>query len=137
MLGLASRISSRPPRAYSLSFDHADYDERALAEEQAKLSGAEFFPIDIRSEHMAEQLSDAVYNGRSCYPRRPADGGRPSRPHPGHAARGGPGRTGLYDRKRTLALLDRIPAMDAAARTSAIRPLWITSTCLLHQRLGL
>ena len=62
VLGLASRLSSRPLRAYTLSFDMADYDERALAEEQAKLSGAEFFPIDIRAEHMADHLSDAVYH---------------------------------------------------------------------------
>ena len=62
VLGLASRLSSRPLRAYTLSFDLADYDERALAEEQAKLSGAEFFPIDIRAEHMADHISDAVYH---------------------------------------------------------------------------
>ncbi len=62
VLGLASRLSSRPLRAYTLSFDHADYDERALAEEQAKLSGAEFYPIDIRAEHMADHISDAVYH---------------------------------------------------------------------------
>ena len=47
-------------------------------------------------------------------------------------------RTGLYNRKKVAALLDRIPAMDAAARTSVDPALmWITSTCLLHQRLGL
>jgi asparagine synthase (glutamine-hydrolysing) len=47
-------------------------------------------------------------------------------------------RTGLYDRKKVAALLDRIPTMDAAARTSVDPALmWITSTCLLHQRLGL
>jgi asparagine synthase (glutamine-hydrolysing) len=62
VLGLASRLSRRPLRAYTLSFDHADYDERAIAEEQARLSGAEFYPIDIRSEHLADHLSDAVYH---------------------------------------------------------------------------
>jgi len=62
VLGIASRLSSRPLRAYTLSFDMADYDERAIAEEQAKLSGAEFYPIDIRSEHMADHFADAVYH---------------------------------------------------------------------------
>ncbi|MBN1206608.1 MAG: asparagine synthase (glutamine-hydrolyzing) [Myxococcaceae bacterium] len=62
VLGIASRLSPRPLRAYTLSFDHADYDERALAEEQAKLCGAEFFPIDIRAEHLAEHFADAVYH---------------------------------------------------------------------------
>jgi asparagine synthase (glutamine-hydrolysing) len=62
VLGLASRLSSRPLRAYTLSFDHADYDERALAEEQARLSGAEFYPIDVRSEHLADHLADTLYH---------------------------------------------------------------------------
>ncbi len=62
VLGLASKLSPRPLRAYTLSFDHADYDERAQAEEQAKLSGAEFFPIDIRSSDMADHFADAIYH---------------------------------------------------------------------------
>jgi asparagine synthase (glutamine-hydrolysing) len=62
VLGFASRISPRPLRAYTLSFDHADYDERAIAEEQAKLSGAEFCRIDIRSENLADHFSDAIYH---------------------------------------------------------------------------
>jgi asparagine synthase (glutamine-hydrolysing) len=62
VLGLASRLSGRPLRAYTLSFDMAAYDERALAEAQASLSGAEFFPIDIRAEHLSDHLADAVYH---------------------------------------------------------------------------
>jgi asparagine synthase (glutamine-hydrolysing) len=62
VLGVASRLSSRPLRAYTLSFDMADYDERAIAEEQAKLSGAEFHPIPIRSEQMADHFADALYH---------------------------------------------------------------------------
>jgi asparagine synthase (glutamine-hydrolysing) len=62
VLGVASRLAGRPLRAYTLSFDHADYDERALAEAQARLSGAEFHPIEIRSEHLADHLADALYH---------------------------------------------------------------------------
>jgi asparagine synthase (glutamine-hydrolysing) len=62
VLGVASRLSSRPLRAYTLSFDHADYDEGALAEEQATLSGAEFCRIDVRSEHLADSFADAIYH---------------------------------------------------------------------------
>jgi len=62
VLGVASKLSSRPLRAYTLSFDHADYDEGAIAEAQAKLSGAEFCRIDIRSEHTADFFSDALYH---------------------------------------------------------------------------
>ena len=62
VLGVASRLSSRPLRAYTLSFDHADYDEGAIAEEQAKLSGAEFCRIDLRSEMMADNFAEALYH---------------------------------------------------------------------------
>ncbi len=62
VLGFASRHSTRPIRAYTLSFDHGDYDEGDLARDQAKRSGAEFCRIDIRSEHMADHFSDAIYH---------------------------------------------------------------------------
>ena len=62
VLGVASKLSARPLRAYTLSFDHADYDEGAIAEAQSKLSGAEFCRIDIRSEHMADHFADALYH---------------------------------------------------------------------------
>jgi asparagine synthase (glutamine-hydrolysing) len=62
VLGFASRLSPRPLRAYTLSFDHADYDEGAVAEEQARYSGAEFCRIDIRSADMADHFADAIYH---------------------------------------------------------------------------
>jgi asparagine synthase (glutamine-hydrolysing) len=62
VLGLASKLAAHPLRAYTLSFDMADYDERAIAEAQAKLSGAEFHPIEIRSEQLADHLEDALYH---------------------------------------------------------------------------
>jgi asparagine synthase (glutamine-hydrolysing) len=62
VLAVASRLSPRPLRAYTLSFDHADYDERAIAEEQASQSGAEFRRIDIRAEHTADHFADALYH---------------------------------------------------------------------------
>jgi asparagine synthase (glutamine-hydrolysing) len=62
VIGVASRLSPRPLRAYTLSFDHADYDEGDLARDQARKSGAEFCRIDVRSEHMADHFSDAIYH---------------------------------------------------------------------------
>lgn len=62
VLGFASRLASRPLRAYTLSFDHSDYDERALAEAQAARSGAEFCRIDVRSTDMADGFADAIYH---------------------------------------------------------------------------
>ena len=62
VLGVASKVSSRPLRAYTLSFDHADYDEAALAEAQAVRSGAEFRRIDITSDALAGGFADAIYH---------------------------------------------------------------------------
>ena len=62
VLGFASRLSARPIRAYTLSFDDADYDEADLARDQAKRSGAEFCRIDIRSEDLADNFCDAIYH---------------------------------------------------------------------------
>jgi asparagine synthase (glutamine-hydrolysing) len=62
ILGFAARASPRPLRAFTLSFDHEDYDEAELAEEQAKHSGAEFCRIDIRAEDLADHFADAIYH---------------------------------------------------------------------------
>jgi asparagine synthase (glutamine-hydrolysing) len=62
VLGFAARLSSRPLRAFTLSFDHRDYDEAAIAREQATLSGAEFCQIDVRPDALAEHFADAIYH---------------------------------------------------------------------------
>lgn len=62
VLGMASQLSSRPLEAYTLSFDMADYDERAIAEKQACLSGAAFHPIPIDNEQLADHFEDALYH---------------------------------------------------------------------------
>ena len=62
VLGLAAKCSSRPLRAFTLSFDHADYDEAPIAEETAKLAGAEYCRIDVRPDQLAEHFADAVYH---------------------------------------------------------------------------
>jgi asparagine synthase (glutamine-hydrolysing) len=61
-LGIAARQSPQPLRAYTLSFDHADYDESDIAAEQARRCGAEFQRIDVRSEDLAGAFSDAIYH---------------------------------------------------------------------------
>jgi len=62
VLGLASKCSSRPLRAFTLSFDHADYDEAPIAEETAKHAGAEYNRIDVRPGQLADHFADAVYH---------------------------------------------------------------------------
>jgi asparagine synthase (glutamine-hydrolysing) len=62
VLGVASRLSPTPIRAFTLSFDHADYDEVDLAREQATRSGAEFCRIDVRSDDLADHFPGAIYH---------------------------------------------------------------------------
>ena len=62
ILGFAARLASRPLRAYTLSFDHADYDESDVAEEQARRSGAKFHRVDVRSDALADNFADAIYH---------------------------------------------------------------------------
>jgi asparagine synthase (glutamine-hydrolysing) len=60
VLGLAARHHPEPIRAFTLTFDRADYDEEKEAKEMAAKVGAEFFPIPIRQDDLADHLSDAV-----------------------------------------------------------------------------
>src|SRR5262249_16299902 len=60
VLGLAARHHPEPIRAFTLTFDRSEYDEGAIAEEMAGKAGAEFFPIPIRQEDLADHFADAI-----------------------------------------------------------------------------
>jgi asparagine synthase (glutamine-hydrolysing) len=60
VLGLAARHHPEPIRAFTLTFDHADYDEGNEAQEMAAMAGAEFFPIPIRQDDLADHFADAI-----------------------------------------------------------------------------
>ena len=60
VLGLAAKHHPDPIRAFTLTFDRADYDEEKEAREMAAKVGAEFFPIPIRQDDLADHLADAV-----------------------------------------------------------------------------
>jgi asparagine synthase (glutamine-hydrolysing) len=60
VLGLAAKHRSDPIRAFTLTFDHADYDEEALAREMAAHVGADFRPIPIRQSDLADRFADAT-----------------------------------------------------------------------------
>src|SRR5262249_58191169 len=47
VLGLAARHRAEPIRAFTLTFDRADYDEGDIAREMAAHAGADFQPIPI------------------------------------------------------------------------------------------
>ncbi|HSS01996.1 MAG TPA: asparagine synthase (glutamine-hydrolyzing) [Kofleriaceae bacterium] len=65
VLGLASRHVAQPIRAFTLSFDHADYDELPIAREMAEHAGAELTPIAIRHEDLADSFADAIWHSET------------------------------------------------------------------------
>jgi asparagine synthase (glutamine-hydrolysing) len=60
VLGLAARYRPDPIRAFTLSFDRNDYDEEPQAREMAAKAGAEFNPIPIRQDDLADHFVDAI-----------------------------------------------------------------------------
>jgi asparagine synthase (glutamine-hydrolysing) len=60
VLGLASRHHDGPVRAYTLTFDHAQYDESSIAQEMAKHVGATYQPIPMKQSDLADNFRAAV-----------------------------------------------------------------------------
>jgi asparagine synthase (glutamine-hydrolysing) len=60
VLGLAARHHPAPIRAFTLSFDRSDYDEEPQAREMAAKAGAEFIPIPIRQDDLADHFASAI-----------------------------------------------------------------------------
>ena len=60
VLGLAARHHPEPIRACTLTFDRAEYDESEVAREMAAKAGAEYFPIPISQDDLAEHFADAI-----------------------------------------------------------------------------
>jgi asparagine synthase (glutamine-hydrolysing) len=60
VLGLAARHRTDPIRAFTLSFDRTEYDEEPQAREMAAKAGAEFTPIKIRQDDLADHFADAI-----------------------------------------------------------------------------
>jgi len=65
VLGLAARHRRDPIRAFTLTFDRAEYDEGAIAREMAERAGAEFYPIPIRQSDLADHFPDAIFHSET------------------------------------------------------------------------
>ena len=60
--------SVEPIRAFTLTFDRPDYDESAIAREMAAHAGAEFYPMPIRQDDLADHFSDATWHAETlCF----------------------------------------------------------------------
>ena len=60
VLGLAALHHNGPVRAYTLTFDEAQYDEGPFAREMAQLAGADFTPVPITQADLAANFRDSV-----------------------------------------------------------------------------
>jgi asparagine synthase (glutamine-hydrolysing) len=60
VLGLAAKHHHGSIRAFTLTFDRAEYDEGEIAREMAAKAGAHFFPIPIRQDDLADHFADAI-----------------------------------------------------------------------------
>jgi asparagine synthase (glutamine-hydrolysing) len=60
VLGLAAKHHPGSIRAFTLTFDRPEYDEGEIAREMAAQAGAEFFPIPIRQDDLADHFADAI-----------------------------------------------------------------------------
>jgi asparagine synthase (glutamine-hydrolysing) len=60
VVGLAMRNHRGPLRAFTIKFDHDEYNEDAVAKEMATRAGAEFSPVLARFDELADNFSDAI-----------------------------------------------------------------------------
>jgi asparagine synthase (glutamine-hydrolysing) len=65
LLGLASRHHSQPIRAFTLTFDRPEYDEGQIAREMAAKAGAEFIPVPICQDQIADSFADAIHQAET------------------------------------------------------------------------
>jgi asparagine synthase (glutamine-hydrolysing) len=60
VVALAARNHRGPLRAFTVTFDRAEYNEDKVAKEMAMLVGAEFCPILARTDDLADYFPDAI-----------------------------------------------------------------------------
>jgi asparagine synthase (glutamine-hydrolysing) len=61
ILATAAKLSRVPIKAFSVSFDDAQYDEYSLAKAMAEKVNAEFHPVHVSQDDLIETLPAAVY----------------------------------------------------------------------------
>jgi len=62
VLGLMSAYTDKPIRTFTLTFECDGYNEGPVAEEMAQWAGADYYPISIRQDSLADHLSDALWH---------------------------------------------------------------------------
>ena len=68
IMGVAAACQQSPVRAFTIGFDHADYDERAAAQEMARSTGASQDVVAVRSSDLYGQFARTIWHTeRSIY----------------------------------------------------------------------
>lgn len=62
ILGIAQHLSSKPISSFTLTFEHADYNEAQQAQEMAAFAGSPFNPIKISQQDIANSMEDAIWH---------------------------------------------------------------------------
>lgn len=63
VLGTAAAASARPVHAFTVTFEHAVYDELPVAQEMAQHAGAVLHPVKVTQDDIVYEMPDAVYHG--------------------------------------------------------------------------
>lgn len=67
VLGMASRYSEGKFTAFTIAFDHPDFDESAPARAMAGFAGAEFRPIAVKGTDFADVFYESVWKGEMVH----------------------------------------------------------------------
>ncbi len=67
VLGIASRYSEGKLTAFTIAFDHPDFDESGPARRMAEFAGAEFRPIPVKSTDFADVFYESVWKGEMIH----------------------------------------------------------------------
>ncbi|MBC6430845.1 asparagine synthase (glutamine-hydrolyzing) [Nostoc sp. HG1] len=65
ILGIATKYSSNPIRAFTVAFDNSAYNEEAIACKTAKHVGADFQSIPLSYSDFAKHISDAIWHAET------------------------------------------------------------------------
>ena len=112
-------FSSKPLRAYTLSFDHAEYDERAIAAATGGASGAEFYPSTSALRPLADHFGRRALPCRAAVRERAR--GREVHAQPRGARSGHQGRADRRGQRRDLRRLSALPPRLPALRRRTAR----------------
>lgn len=67
VLGLAGVHSTHKPTAFTIAFDHPDFDESASARLTAEFVGAQFRPVAVTAADFAEVFVESVWKGEMIH----------------------------------------------------------------------